>query len=97
MFSEFHWWQVRLLLFPCSVLTLKFTSAFQERELGSALDSVTRATDTTVIRGITVVTTGTIHTERITTVAPHTTGTTGIEFTIATIAIIITTTVTKLT
>jgi hypothetical protein len=43
------------------------------------------------------VTTGTIHTERTTIVDPHTTGTTGIEFTIAIIAIIITTTATKLT
>jgi hypothetical protein len=91
------------LLFQRRVLTLRFTSEFQEQELGSALDTVTRLTGTIMairgtMGGIThPVTTGIIHTERITIVDPRTIGTTGIEFTIATIAIIITTAAIKLT
>jgi len=85
------------LSFPCSVLTPRFTSEFQElRESG--LD--TQAAIITVIRGTMglthTATTGPIHTERTTMVDLHITGTTGTEFTIATTAIIITATI-KLT
>lgn len=85
-------------MFPRRDLTLRFPSESEVWEL----ESVTRLTDTTtVIRGTMgiphIATTGPILTERTTMVGLHTTGPTGIEFTIATIAIIIITTATKLT
>jgi hypothetical protein len=90
-----HWWHVDSFSFPCSVLTLRFTSEFQELwESGldtQAIIMVIRGT-----MGIThTVITGPIHTERTTMVDLLITGTTG-TVTIATIAIIIIT-ATKLT
>jgi hypothetical protein len=88
---------VHSLSFPCSVLTLRFTSEFQEL-WESGLD--TQAAIITVIRGTMGIThtviTGPIHTERTIIVDLHITGITGTEFTIATTAIIITATI-KLT
>jgi hypothetical protein len=84
------------LSFPCSILTLRFTSEFQEL-WESGLD--TQAAIITVIRGTMGIThtviTGPIHTERTTMVDLLITGTTG-TVTIATTAIIITATI-KLT
>ena len=84
-------------MFQCRVPTLKFTSEFQgvwESGSEGTRVAIIMATRRTLIMGI--IPMGT--TDHIPTIirAPHTTGTTGIEFIIATIAII-TTTATRLT
>jgi len=84
------------LSFPCRVLTLKSTSEFQELQesgLAAAIMAIRRTLTLDIIpTDITGRTTILGHIIRPIIPALHITGTTGIEFTIATIAIIITTT-----
>jgi hypothetical protein len=81
------------LSFPCSILTLRFTSEFQELwEPGLDTRAIIMVIRTTATTGRTIL----IDHIRTTTPVPHTIGITGIGFTIAITAIIITATI-KLT